>query len=394
MSSKLDVHKDRIEEWCRAGVSYRRMAHALGVNKDTIIQFVGKELPSLATSKAAEGPVPAVLDQTALVSDYDVLKVKYDTLRAASVTQRNHDVQDEMLLREFADTVVPAEVIFHSPEAAEGGGHNHMHVLLLSDWHIGEVVDKEAMNGINEYDWEIAKERLNDVYKALVSFQNNRPYPIDELVIALLGDMNGGGNHEELSETNEFPAAEQCIRTGQLIGQFIEKVVADYPKIRVIGVAGNHPRVAKKPANKRVYDNFDWLSYKYAELYLKNYDLEWQLPRSGYHIAEVAGKQMLFFHGDGIRSTMPGVPWGGVVRRVNEMKKQYAEQGVLLSYFALGHFHQANVTQGSVFMNGSLKGADEYSLKQFGGGERPTQLLLTFDKTKERLTDVSFITPA
>jgi predicted phosphodiesterase len=206
--------------------------------------------------------------------------------------------------------------------------------------------------------------------------------------------MNGGINHQELAETNEFSIAEQCVLTGDLLGQWTEPLVEAYPRVTVVGVAGNHPRVSKQPANKRVFDNFDWLSYKRAEAYLSRYaTVEFHLPRSGYHVHEVAGRNMLFFHGDGIRSSMPGVPWGGIMRRVNEMKKQYASQGVLLDYFALGHFHQANIVQSSIFCNGSVKGLDEYTLKQFGGGEPPTQLLLTFCRDKRRLTDVSFINP-
>jgi len=45
---------------------------------------------------------------------------------------------------------------------------------------------------------------------------------------------------------------------------------------------------------------------------------------------------------------------------------------------------------GKVAMNGSVKGVDEYSLKQFGSGRGPQQLLLTFHP-RRGLTDVSFV---
>ena len=41
-------------------------------------------------------------------------------------------------------------------------------------------------------------------------------------------------------------------------------------------------------------------------------------------------------------------------------------------------------------MNGSTKGVDEYSLKQFGGGEGPGQMLLTYHHERG-LTDCSLL---
>lgn len=384
---KLAEHHDQIARLLADGESYRRIAAALGCDKGTVSEYVRRHFPDrVRTQHEVPGGDP---------TETELLRAELKEARAAARSHRSIDVQAERLLREIQSTVVPAEPVYEPPERAEGSGHPHVHVLLLSDLHVGEVVDREAVNGLNEYNWSILQERMRSIHRALYSFQNNRPYPIDELVIGWLGDMNGGNNHQELAETNEFPVAEQCVRTGDLLGQWTEPLVEAYPKVTIVGVSGNHPRVSKQPANKRVFDNFDWLSYKRAELYLSKYStVECHFPRAGYRVHDIAGRKMLFFHGDGIRSTMPGVPWGGVMRRINELKKQFAEQGTLLDYFALGHFHQANVVSGSIFMNGSVKGTDEYTLKQFGGGERPTQLLLTFCRHQQRLTDVSFITPA
>ena len=385
--SKLLPYRDEIAASMAAGETIGALAERLQVNRRTLWDFI--KVQGIVRN------VPAQVSVTPGPSSEEKLKARLTAAETQARKARTVDVQAELVLDEIRNIVVPAEPVFESPREAEGSGHPHMHVLLLSDLHIGEVVDREAMNGINEYNWEIAQRRMDGVLKAVRSFQNARPYPIDELMIGLLGDQNNGRNHEELAETNEFTSAEQFVHTGQLIGKFVEQLVEDYPRIHLAGVAGNHPRTTKTPANKKVFDNWDWASYKYAELYLSKYDsVTCNFPRSGMVVEEIAGKNALFFHGDGIRSTMPGVPWGGVMRRVNELKKQFAERGTLISYFALGHFHQANVVAGgSIWMNGSLKGPDEYTLKQFGAGDKPTQLLLTFDKTKERLTDVSFINP-
>lgn len=389
-----EAHKEQISQWLTEGVSYRRIGEALGVNKDTVKNFVTKFLPDqqrLANMYTA--PVDATLPEKP--DELELVKARLKAATSSARQSRTIDIQAELVLEELRATVVPAPVEFEAPEQAEGYGHNHMHVLLLSDLHVGEVVDLEAMNGINEYNWGITQRRMQDVLTAMRSFANNRPYPIDELVIAMLGDQNSGKNHGEIERTNEFTPTEQAYHTGMLLGSFVEKLVEDYPKIRIGGVVGNHPRTQEKAMNKQVFDNWDWASYKYAELYLKNYDtVTCDFPRSGQWLTEIAGHNALFFHGDGIRSSMPGVPWGGVTRRVNELRKQYLSLGKIVKFFGCGHFHDANVVNaGDIWMNGSLKGPDEYTLKNFGGGSDPTQLLLTLDKDKKRLTDVSYITP-
>lgn len=88
---------------------------------------------------------------------------------------------------------------------------------------------------------------------------------------------------------------------------------------------------------------------------------------------------------------MPGIPWGGVSRRVNALRAQYVAGGKPVDFFHNGHFHMANaVEQGRIIVNGSVKGVDEYSLKAFGGGSPPVQVLSTFHP-KRALTDVSFL---
>jgi hypothetical protein len=79
------------------------------------------------------------------------------------------------------------------------------------------------------------------------------------------------------------------------------------------------------------------------------------------------------------------------MRRVAALRNQYATAGQPIDYFHNGHFHTANaVEQGRIIVNGSVKGVDEYSLKAFGGGQPPVQVLSTFHP-KKGLTDVSFL---
>jgi hypothetical protein len=135
--------------------------------------------------------------------------------------------------------------------------------------------------------------------------------------------------------------------------------------------------------------------YHTMKLALRKYpQIKFDIPKAAAHPVMVAKNwRAMLWHGDGVRSSMPGVPWGGVLRRVAALQNQYTTAGMPIDIFCNGHFHTANVVEGSagrVAMNGSVKGVDEYSLKAFGSGAPARQVLLCFHP-RHGLTDVSFI---
>lgn len=386
MASALDTKRQDIKALLEEGWTKTAIARKFGVARSTLGTYLDNTglSASVVTRELEEG-----------ISEHEKMKDRLKELEKRVRGARTDEVQYQRVIDAIENTATAVEPSYEAPEFTATNDHRpHVQVLLLSDTHAGEVVDAEAVNGMNEYSWEIMETRMARILRSLKSYVNTRTYEIEELQIWVLGDMLSGDNHDELTITNEIPIAEAAHKFGVLLGQWIEELVPLYPKITVYAVPGNHPRTTKKPAAKQVFNNWDWVSYLFAKTHLSQYEsVEFNTTRSAFIVAEVAGRNALLWHGDGIRSTMPGVPWGGVMRRVNEMRRQYHDQGTDIEYFALGHFHQANIVQGKVFMNGSIKGPDEYSLKQFGSSEQPRQLLLTFDPRKERPTDVSFIDP-
>lgn len=396
---KLSVHHDAIVEGLARGVAKDHIAFEIGASPTTLRRYIKthvdpEDVADLASTFAQDTPDPDHVTREQLL-EHEVKDLRQRVRRDTTA-----NVANERIMREIEAALGDPPPRFDPPDptwlgTGSEGFHRHVQAALFSDLHGGEVVDPAGVDGLNEYSWSIMEDRVTRWRKALLSYQAYRPYPIEELQLWWLGDMCSGSNHQELAETNEFAAAEQGVRMGHLLGELVESLVPHYQRIVVYGVAGNHPRLPAKPANKQVFNNFDWVAYKIAETKLRNYEsVECNFPMGQFVVAEVAGLNVLLFHGDGIRSSMPGVPWGGVSRRVAQLKQQYAEQrGIILDGFALGHFHQANAVQ-NIWMNGSIKGVDEYVLKNFGSGEPPTQLLLTFDADKSRHTDVSYINPA
>ena len=331
------------------------------------------------------------------VSREAMLEQEVAELRRSQRRLHQGSVMEERILARLEDGISAAKPRY-SPLAipkSQRKTDQHEFVLLFSDTHASEVVSHEETLGMNEYDWDIMLGRMARMQRSVLSYQAHRPYPVKKLNVFMLGDMLSGDIHHELAVTNDRSTEEAAVQFGLDSATWLEEFIPHFPEIHVAGVPGNHPRKTQKPQSKQAFNNGDWTSYNVAQTYLRqNPSITWNIARAAYATAIVAERwRMLLMHGDGIRSTMPGVPWGGVVRRVTTLEQQFAKARQPLDYVALGHFHTANALDGvgvKTFLNGSVKGLDEYSLKQFGSGRPPSQLLLTFHP-KQGVTDVSYI---
>lgn len=376
--------------------SVERIHKALdGPPRETIRAWYA-ELRAGEQAKALDVDI-APVDLAAQPSPEDILRAELREARRALDQYRKADLATERMLRAMSDALgavqPPPFVRLAAPVDADEDAH-HRHLLLLSDFHGGERVDGGAVHGLNTYDWEIQERRVDEALHAVLSHQRRAP-ALTGLDVLFVGDMCSGHIHKEIAETNQYPAAEQAVRMGYLIARIVQRLHGHYPDLRVGGVVGNHGRMDKAPAAKEIHNNLDWLAYKLAEALLRPAGIECRFPEAPSLLWEIAGRTIYVWHGDGVRSSMPGVPWGGVMRRVNEIARQHLEGGVRIDHFALGHFHQANVVQrGRILMNGSLKGLDEWVLKSFGGGDGPVQLLVEFDERRARMTNVRLVTPS
>jgi hypothetical protein len=348
-------------------------------------------------------------DEAEGIPEVEVLRQRLKDHERRQREQRQEDVAEERLYQRLEGAISRARVSYDPPTISDRERRDpHQFLALFSDTHAGEVVDAEATLGMNEYDWEVMMRRMQKFQKSIISYQRNRPYPIRVLNVALLGDMLSGDIHDELQITNDRTIDEAVVDLSFDISAWLEAFIPHFERINVIGVPGNHPRRARKPQAKLQHNNADWLLYRFIESRLESYKTEndepifsWNFPRSSYAVAQLAqdpdqrpgGWRFLFMHGDGIRTTMPGVPWGGVVRRVTTLEQQFSKAGMPIDYVALGHFHTVNALDGvgtKTFLNGSVKGVDEYSLNQFGSGRPPTQTLLTLHP-RNGVTDLSYI---
>lgn len=113
------------------------------------------------------------------------------------------------------------------------GANNKTHeatpIALLSDIHVEEKVDPETVEGLNEYNPDIAEKRLNKYFQNLLDLINKerKDVKIKNLVLALLGDNITGYIHEELKENNYMSPTEATIFIKALIIRGI-KFLSEY----------------------------------------------------------------------------------------------------------------------------------------------------------------------
>lgn len=315
------------------------------------------------------------------VSREETLEAEVKDLRKALLGARAEDVREERVIGLLTGSLEAATPRYEPRRTVKPSKRaEHEFVLMLSDLHAAEVVSAEEMNGANAYDWKILLGRMDDLRRGLLSYQEHRRYPVDTLHVACLGDLLSGNIHEELAETNEMPMAEATVQLGLDLGEWLASLVPHFKRIRVAGVVGNHPRPGKKMRSKHRYDNGDWTCMQVMKQYVSRYNsITVDVPKAQKYPLEVLGQRLLLMHGDGVRSTMVDMPAGGVVRLVGKLQNQYARMGLPIDHVLMGHFHELNLLRGAkVFINGSVKGPDEFSMDRFGGGEPAMQTLLTF----------------
>ncbi len=243
--------------------------------------------------------------------------------------------------------------------------------LVLSDWHIGEMVSLAETAGVNEYNWQIAQDRMKHIVESFISWTETyrSAFTLDEVCVFSVGDLVTGTIHQELAETNEFPVPIATAKAGQLLGEVYRRLAEVYPLVRGLQAgAGNHDRLTIKPrAKRKAEDSYTFLVHALAAQavsQLSNVKIE--CPNQIAPAFDVAGHRVIATHGNEIKSVM-GIPYYGIARyfaRHAAKEQAMIRKGILqmaTSLYIFGHFHHFNVLQdGLAVMNPSLVGPNEY----------------------------------
>lgn len=245
-------------------------------------------------------------------------------------------------------------------------------VLLFSDTHIGKVTRREQTLNFSSYDFPIFLARLKFLETRVLSIlEGHTTAPIEELVVAMLGDMLDGALQHGSEAGQRNVLFNQFYAGGHAIAQFIRNLAARVPKIRIKTAVGNHTRwgTQKKMPTENRYSNFDQLLYAFLQALtsdLKN--VEWSLDEQPFSIFTVQGWNFFAAHGDHFHGGDKafGIPLHSMARQVNATTQLFHKEGAPVpDYYLTGHLHrpiQIPTGLGDITVNGGFPGLDGYAL--------------------------------
>lgn len=254
-------------------------------------------------------------------------------------------------------------------------------VALFSDAHIEETVTPASVLNKNEYNFEIAKERIGNYFVNLVNCLNDDG--VEYLIFASLGDMISGYIHEELSQCNSMSPMEAVLAGQNLLYSGLSYICDNartVKRIEFIGIVGNHGRTTKKMQHANGYKmNYEWMMYSNLEreCAIKGLPVNFNIPESEMALVHAPNDMVLMFmHGFQVKSTGTGTVSGiypALGRLCLRLGETFHQDKVYI-----GHFHSCVSIRNAV-VNGSIIGYNAYALSNNLPYEKPAQMYEVYD---------------
>jgi len=342
---------------------------------DNTITLIKRELATGATNRQVARKLKVAMGSVSNVRrdlNNGILQSKQATRRASMAEQQYAEAMKEVgslrreldaftEVRDYMKLFRPVEV-----KPKHGGKGEATAVICWNDWHFEETVDAEAVNGVNEYNVDIAKKRFKDGLQATASIIDmcRSKSHIDTLIVNVMGDLMTGYIRDELMATN-------AMTPGEAVHEVLEQVVMGLEffqkelklkRIIVPCVCGNHGRwTNKRWAKKGPGMSFEGVLYTFvAKWFLaqKNKVVQIIPPKGDMTFIDVYDRKVRVTHGDNIRYS------GGVGGVHIPLRKAIDAWNTVIwaDYNYVGHYHQ-DITGEDYRMSGSLIGYNEYCVK-------------------------------
>ncbi len=311
------------------------------------------------------------------------LKKKYDEL--LELTERQSSQLNSIELFSKNINLIKHEKI---KVVADGKPSESTAVILCSDLHYEEVVDPRTVDGLNEYNPEIAKKRFKNIFRnglKLIDMTRSKSN-IRKLVLWLGGDFISGYIHDELMENNAMSPVEASIDVYKMCVSAIDYMVdnGDFDEIIVVTSVGNHARTTPKiKISTCAENNFEWLIYNFLMThYEKSSTVQLKLSRGYFNYLDIYGKTIRFHHGNYVRY---GGGVGGITIPLNKAIAQWNQsRPAYLDVF--GHWHQ-RISSKNFVGNGSIIGYGPYAISIKAAFEPPQQSFFLMHPSKGKTVE-------
>jgi hypothetical protein len=314
----------------------------------------------------------------------DLRKKLKEADKKANITSRMEEIIRDELQPMDASPFEPRE--FEGEYKVDG-------VQLLSDEHADHRVLPDLTLGLEDFDFNIFRIRLERLADTLVGYCSSHlpKYLFERLWIFKLGDASQGDIHNMKHRNHFSNSVKAAIAIADVEADFIAKLSPFFPGgVHVVSVGGNHTRTTQGKQDEDPHDNLDYVITCGIAQRLRNLiDLERvtvHAPHAWTALVDVRGWTMCLNHGDNVRG-FAGFPWYGFDRREGRVKALLNR--VLdrpIDYFMYGHFHTSitrTTADSKAIHNGAFYQTGGYEVNQLALGNSPEQQFMVFQDRED-----------
>lgn len=238
-------------------------------------------------------------------------------------------------------------------------------VVVISDCHIGQVVDRRETEADLAYNPAVFLARLHHLEIEVARIINQ--HPVREVVVLFAGDIVHGQLGHSLEDNLTLPIATQSDLALHAFVPFLTRLSRLVERVQVHGVGGNHgrwPGTRKMPTERR-WSQLDTIFYQslqaVCQVNLANVHFEERF--SARRLIDIGKFRMLLLHGDQLRGGTYSS--SGIQREMQRWLQRTVQTGQRPpNLIVLGDKHvSANlpVGLGEALINGSFVGEDVFS---------------------------------
>lgn len=298
---------------------------------------------------------------------------------AREATERADRLEQELGLYRVLDAAKVEPPEWTAPKAPSRG-HHAIPTLAVADVHRGERVTPAQVEGLNCYNLEIADARVKRAFEGAVVLCRDylKGVTYDGFLLALPGDMVNG-DIQQGRETNVATIADSVMGLVEPLEAGINMVAAEFGKVHIVGVPGNHARNTKKPiAKNRAQDNWDYLAYRILERDYRGSDkVTVQVSKAADAPFTIYSTRYVLTHGDqfvggsGISGALAPLLLGA-----HRKTRRAAASGRPYDSLVMGHFHQSIwYPSKGLIVSGCIIGYNEFAYVQNFEPEPPQAAL-------------------
>lgn len=269
--------------------------------------------------------------------------------------------QSDLLSERIVEAIEKLPPITEIPSMTQVGRipSHRTGLLCVSDFHAGSefIIKGYGDNIVNKYNMNILKDRMGQI----ICSMREKPYTMDRLVVALLGDFFENILRMSSLTKLQTPVVDTVIEFSEFLAQWLAKLqqIVGVPVIVAV-IGGNHD--VNRPLGSRPEfedENLGKLVREFLNLRLKNDPNITIRPYADFDVINIQGTQIGFTHGNepNLQTTMD----------------YYANlYDVRIDHVYAGHLHSPNVKavglnvaggDKEIIRVGSICGTDTYAKK-------------------------------